>query len=340
MEDQRVDTEAVTLWPVSSNKTFPTVTMKINDEKPPEATSPESPPYLAALSHTSTDGDDSPDDKHNTTDTSDNNYIDCSNSPNIERATPRLQTSASEDYDVEDTTSWTTAMDAATSWSTLDNNGMAMLPAILDEDDCSSGILHSDMFVKENESVHSFASMETVKTPIGRLSQADSITTVDPLKAKPVLTPEEAEDTQIDQTCHGALNINPKQLAGVFALFKSETKMPEHSRQAQYPADPPGIATIELAGITPSAVQPSTEMMDFPLKRKGRPLSGYASNRKLTAELYWKPRAKTLEQECSTLKDIVAADSKKVLQLKTALALQSAAIASFKEKLKLSSQKI
>ena len=267
------------------------------DKEQPTAASPESLPSLAALSQTSTDGDDN---------------------PHLEYEIPGVLYSMSEE-DIE-----------ATSWPSPD---MASFPAMFDADDCSSGILSTetldlDLPVEESESVHSFASMATLKSPIGRLSQDESRT------ADPVLETVDAEDIKINRTCHGALNINPKQLAEVFALFPRK----QQPTQAQQPADPPGMRTIELAGITPSAVQPTTAHVDRPMAKDDRPWAGYAANRKLTAELYWKPRAKTLEQECCTLKEIISGDSSKIFQLKTALAAQSAAIASFKDQLAASSK--
>lgn len=279
------------LWPLTTRSAFVT---KMEGAGKEEITtgSPESLPSLAAISQTSTDGDDH---------------------PHLEYEIPGVLVKSvlSED-----------AM-TATSWPSPDT---VNFPAILDTDDCSSGILSAEALDLSEASVHSFASMATLKSPSCRLSSVESVT------SDPVLDPVEAEDVQINRTCHGALNIDPKQLANIFALFKNEPKTPPSKIEKQ-PTEPPGSRHIELTAISPEAVRSPTVKIEQPVVSNAHPWTGYARNEKMTAEMYWQPRAETLKKECGTLKAIISADSSKIFQLKTALAAQSAAIESFKNQL-------
>ena len=290
MEDHRSVSET-SLWPLTTRSALAATTQVASKEHPVRG-SPESPPSLAALSLTSTDGDDH---------------------PHLEYEIPGVLANSMLSEDEM----------AATSWPSPDT---ANFPAILDTEDCSSGILSAEELDLSETSVHSFASMATLKSPTGRVSSLDLET------PDPVLEPIDAEDIKINRTCHGALNIDPKQLANVFALFKNEPKTPQ-SYVEKKSTDPPGIRTIELAGITPAAVRSSAVAIDQPTLHSAHPWTGYARNQKMTAVLYWKPRAETLEKECETLKEIISVDSSKIFQLKTALAAQSAAIESLKDQL-------
>ena len=297
MEDH-LSAYETSLWPLTT-KSLPATTTQVASKEEPAGGSPESLPYLAALSQTSTDGDDH---------------------PHLEYEVPGvLANSMLSDDEM-----------AATSWPSPDT---ANFPAILDTDECSSGILSAEALDLSEASFHSFASMATLKSPIGRLSSVDSEV------PDPVLEPIDAEDIKINRTCHGALNIDPKQLANVFALFKNEPKTPQSNSEKQS-TDPPGIRTIELAAISPAAIRSSAATIEQPALGNAHPWTGYARNQKMTAEMYWKPRAETFEKECGTLKGIISSDSSKIFQLKTALAAQSAAIESSKEQLALAKRDI
>jgi hypothetical protein len=247
---------------------------------------PDSVPSLSALSQASTDGDDSPKATSET------------------KAAPTINQSSTLETD-------------ATSWH-----------AILDEDDeigrsstcSSSGILSAEsldlnfepMEEEEAGSFHSLASMLTIKTPIGRMRQETlQANTNDPVSFQSV----EAEDIPVNRACHGALGITPRQLADVFALFARESK----SQQTSVPPVSPQSELKREAPMPPPAPEP---YQDYPMTmeeryRYVRARGGKQPN--LTAELYWKPRAKSIERECETLKEILADDSNKMLQLKGAL---------------------
>jgi hypothetical protein len=290
--------------------------------------SPESVPSLSALSQASTDGDDSP----NKATTSEN------------KADSSINQSSTLDTD-------------ASSWH-----------AMLDDDDdvggksstcSSSGILSAEsldlnfepMEQEEEGSLHSLASMLTIKSPIGRMRreslQADK---PDPASFERV----DAEDIPIDRACHGALGISPRQLADVFALFARESKSqqtsatpvsPQSELQGEGSMSPPAPEpyhdyplTMEerYSHVRATPVSPQTAWQgevpmpsptpipyqDHPLTMEERYRYVRARGGKqpsLTAELYWKPRAQSLERECETLKEILNDDSNKMLQLKGAL---------------------
>lgn len=253
----------------------------------------------------------------------------------------------------------------ATSWPSDDGE---YYPAMMDASDeefidgqsyCSSGILSSEtidfeMLLQESkESPHSLASMKTLKSPIGR------IPAIAVKRSVPVYDDSvDAEEVPKNNgACHGSLGIDPKQLAEVFALFKSQSRTAKRSSPPQA-GDSQKKQPLQNATATPpthpstpsslpSTSSPPTSNDYHVMTRADRFKAACATDHRLTSELYWKPRAKNLEKECQTLKDILHADSTKILHLQGSLEtlreerLKSASeIKSFQEELDATRQEL
>lgn len=203
--------------------------------------------------------------------------------------------------------------------------------AIVDDDEdgiemasgCSSGILSQETLDMDFEvnSQHSLSSAKTLKSPSGiRTNDEDGIDST--MHNKMEFEHVSPDDGPVRRACHGALNISPKQLAEVFAMFAADRKKSTEDKpttgaegqppQAEEPATPAPLEHSVVAATCPPRDNPFT--LEERFKSQSR-----TAHPKLTSEMYWKPRTKTLEKECETLKEILADDSSKILQLKSAL---------------------
>ncbi|CAB9515921.1 expressed unknown protein [Seminavis robusta] len=269
--------------------------------------SPESVPSLAASSHASTDGGDS-----------------------LRMMEDELRSPASSAA-----ATYKSSLSRNSSWRAILDDDEDEIQVQQEEDDiqlhdkvstCSSGILSSETFdlsfdpnvfeAMDTDSLHSLASMKTLKSPSGRhWEDAGSADISPPDITDPETIVEDPEDVPVHRACHGALGISPRQLAEVFALFSKESKS-----KAKVSVEP----TESQFHVEPAMAPPTRKLhADYPMsmeeRQRYRRSGGGANQPKLTAELYWKPRAKSLEKECITLKEILSDDSNKILQLKGAL---------------------
>ena len=178
----------------------------------------------------------------------------------------------------------------------------------------SSGIL-STTSLDLSFDQHSFASMETIKLQNSKETKSGT---------DPVFESVEEEEIPASRACHGALNITPKQLGDVFALFASETSKPN---QAWPPPTKNGTAAALKKNMT--STKPASQDLSSlhapgqakanHYKSEGNPQNTQErSKQRLPAELFWKPRAKSLEKECAALKEIMRVDSSNIVKLKTA----------------------
>lgn len=268
------------------------------------ASSPASLPSLAALSLASTDGDDG---------------------EGVHFMSEVPANASSKSYSVTMENQYMTD-----SWQSILDDEEDDIEAKLSQ--CSSGILSAeslDMDFVEAASLHSLSSAKTLKSPSARRTTFDEANDANQQQQKlksvgfhRVTT----NDIPVQRACHGALNISPKQLANVFALFSAEREKenepPPDAAKEEAPMEKPKPEKQQLPTIQDSCfLAPTTcprSVQDNPFSVQQHYKSRTA-HPKLTAELYWKPRAKNLEKEVEALKEILADDSCKILQLKSAL---------------------
>lgn len=103
----------------------------------------------------------------------------------------------------------------------------------------------------------------------------------------------------IPATCHSALSMSPQDLAGMFNIFGLTPK--------QKPVD------------SPDMLSPSSIAADSGTETETDAVTEVTSNVDHSV-ISWDRRIDSLERECATLKDIIKADSVRILHLRTELA--------------------
>jgi len=116
------------------------------------------------------------------------------------------------------------------------------------------------------------------------------------------------DNVTFQPTCHGALSISPKDIAGgMFSILGMNKNAGDSSQEALSPSSIAADFGAELSmttefGAEPDAVTEVTSNVDHSV-------------------ISWDRRIDSLERECATLKDIIKSDSVRILQLRTELSV-------------------
>ena len=109
-------------------------------------------------------------------------------------------------------------------------------------------------------------------------------------------SPSKEEDIPIQRSCHGGLNLSPKELANIFAMFRdSNQKWPPKSEPETSPCRQSSPGSVADSGT--DAVTTVTSNI------------GPARS--------WERKVDSLERECVTLKEIIKADAVNMVGLKS-----------------------